>query len=240
MADICIFQRVEKKYLITQEKKRELLSVIGDALLPDRYGPGTICSLYLDTPDRLLIRNSIENKVYKEKLRLRSYGTPTADQKVFLEIKKKYKGVVYKRREPMALQQAEAYIYNGEMPFESQIMNEIQYAMQLYRYPKPAMLVAYEREAYYMKAYPRVRLTFDTGVRYREGVASLSEGHKGTCVLPEDTIILEIKTDGTMPLSLAHTLDECGILPGSFSKYGTAYRDTLQKERTVCQCCLNR
>lgn len=224
MKDILIFKRVEKKYRLTPGQKSALLSVIGHRLTPDAHGISTICSLYLDTPEHLLIRNSIDARVYKEKLRLRSYGTPAQDDQVFLEIKKKYKGVVYKRRESLTLQTAMTYISGGPPPCDSQIMREIDYAMHLYRQPQPATLIAYEREAYFDRELPSLRITFDTNVRYREDDLHLDHGHQGIRLLPEDAILMEIKTDGAMPFWLARALSDCSILPASFSKYGTAYR----------------
>ena len=120
MPDICIFRRVEKKYLITEERRRELMDRIGERLCRDEYGQSTVCSLYLDTPDFRLIRNSIDATTYKEKLRLRSYGTPGSDSRVFLELKKKYRGVVYKRRLAVTYRQAEVYLRSGIKPFDSQ------------------------------------------------------------------------------------------------------------------------
>ena len=87
MSDIMIFKRYEKKYRLNKDEYSALLSIIRDKLVPDKYGVNTICSLYLDTPDFLLIRNSIDAVSYKEKLRLRSYGIPNADKKIFFEIK---------------------------------------------------------------------------------------------------------------------------------------------------------
>lgn len=226
MKDILIFRRVEKKYRLTPAQMAALLQEVSAHLTPDAHGRSTICSLYLDTPEHLIIRNSIEAKVYKEKLRLRSYGTPAPDDHVFLEIKKKYKGVVYKRRENLTLQEAMAYIGGGLKPVESQIMSEIDYAMRFYRQPQPSMLIAYEREAYFDRDLPSLRLTFDTNVRYRETDLHLDHGHHGTLLLPPETILMEIKTDGATPLWLAQALSRCGILPTSFSKYGTAYRVT--------------
>ena len=104
-----IFKRVEKKYLVNEEQKNALFAIIADKLVPDQYGRSTVCSLYLDTPDYLLIRNSIDAKAYKEKLRIRNYGTPKNDSSVFFEIKKKYKGIVYKRRVLMTLDEAFEY-----------------------------------------------------------------------------------------------------------------------------------
>ena len=227
MKDIMIFRRVEKKYRLSPAQKDALLAGIGNHLIPDAHGRNTICSLYLDTPDHLIIRNSIDAKMYKEKLRLRSYGTPGLDDQVFLEIKKKFKGVVYKRRESMTLRQAMDYIGNGKKPCDSQIMREIDYAMHFYRNPQPAMLIAYEREAYFDAENPDLRITFDTNVRARDTDCRLENGAHGDGLLPGDAILMEVKTTGAMPVWLARALSNCAILPTRFSKYGTAY---LRKE----------
>lgn len=230
MRDIFVFKRVEKKYRINKAKKMQLLSLINSRLIPDAHGVSTVCSLYLDTPDHLLIRNSIDAKTYKEKLRLRCYNVPGLDSKVFLEIKKKFKKVVYKRREAMELSDAYEYIAHGMKPFDSQIMREIDYTMKRYGFPQPSMLVAYEREAYFAPEYSHLRITFDSNIRFREENLRLENGNQGTHILPEDELILEIKTDASMPLWLSEALDKCGIYPSSFSKYGTAYRSTLIKD----------
>lgn len=232
MKDIMIFKRVEKKYRLNPAQKDALLAIIGERLTPDAHGRSTICSLYLDTPDHLLIRNSIIAKAYKEKLRLRSYGIPKMDDLVFLEIKKKFKGVVYKRREKMTLTQAMAYIEQGERPYDSQIMRELDYAMHFYHQPQPAMLVAYERDAYFDATNPNLRITFDLNCRARDTDCRLEHGHDGELLLPPEAIIMEIKTDGAMPVWLAQALSQCGIRPGRFSKYGTAYLRTLNPSYT--------
>ena len=217
--------RVEKKYRVDESEKEAFLSEIGDYLIPDSHGRSTIYSLYLDTPDFLLIRNSIDAKAYKEKLRIRSYGIPSLNDKVFFEIKKKYKGIVNKRRIALTLSDALEYINRGTRPEESQIMAEIDYAMTFYRNPKPKMLVSYERDAFYVKNMPNLRITFDTNLRYNENAVFTSNETDGKSILPEKQYIMEIKTDGAMPLWLSHALDKFLILPSSFSKYGTAYRE---------------
>ena len=227
----CIFKRIEKKYLLTEAQYAALFQRIGTYLKPDEYGRSTVLSLYLDTPDRRIIRSSIEAVDYKEKLRLRSYGTVRADSTVFLELKKKYGGVVYKRRAAMTLWEAERYLRMGIKPFESQILSEIDWALRLYGRPKGAVLIACEREAWFAEAHPDLRLTFDRNIRYRENELRLDRGSAGTPLLPRDTVLLEIKTAGAMPLWLADALDAEGILPGSFSKYGAAYMRTLEGKK---------
>ena len=227
----CNFKRIEKKYLLSEAQYESLFRRIGAHLNPDEFGRSTVMSLYLDTADYRIIRNSIEAVDYKEKLRLRSYGTASPDTKVFLELKKKFGGVVYKRRAVMTLAEAERYLRDGARPFESQIMSEIDWAMRLYEWPQPRMMIACEREAWFDEAHPDLRLTFDRDIRYRESALQLSRGSGGFRLLPEDTVLLEIKTAGAMPLWLARALDGEGILPGSFSKYGTAYTRRLEESR---------
>ena len=229
-----IFRRIEKKYLLSEAQYAALFQEIGSHLKPDKYGRSTVLSLYLDTVDHRMIRSSMEAVDYKEKLRLRSYGTAGADSTVFLELKKKFGGVVYKRRAAMTLKDAERYLRTGIKPFESQIMSELDWAMRLYGRPKAAMLIACEREAWFDEAHPDLRLTFDRNIRCRENELRLDRGSAGIRLLPRDTVLLEIKTAGAMPLWLADALDAESILPGSFSKYGEAYLRTLkEKNRPV-------
>ena len=233
--DNFIFKRVEKKYLLTEAEQAVLLDRISPMLVPDKYGHSTISSLYLDTPDFRIIRASIEAKLwghaYKEKLRLRTYGTPSADSKTFLEIKKKYKGVVYKRRIALTLAEAMDYINGGKRPPDSQIMREIDYAMQYYSHPKPAAIISYERDAFFVRDLPALRITFDSAVRYRNTDLDLTLGSSGKKILDDGFCLMEIKTDGAMPLWLSHALDDLKIFPTSFSKYGKAYLDIMNEKR---------
>ena len=226
-----IFKRKEKKYRLTKEEKEILMSKISDKLVPDKYGKKTICSLYLDTPDYVLIRNSIDAISYKEKLRIRSYGVPNDEEKLFFEIKKKYRGVVYKRRVSMMRNEAFKYIDTGVPPMDTQIMREIDYLMKFYRQPKPDVCILCEREAYLAIEDSNVRLTFDENLRYRRGFPDASNIYGGTPIVNKDEYILEIKTPGAMPLWLASVLSEMKIYPQSFSKYANAYYDIKRKEK---------
>lgn len=95
----CCFKRYEKKYRLTREQQRIILNGMREHMQADKFGQYTICNIYYDTDDWQLIRTSIEKPVYKEKLRVRSYGVPGDKGKVFVELKKKYDGVVYKRKD---------------------------------------------------------------------------------------------------------------------------------------------
>ena len=142
-----IFQRYELKYQMNLEQKQRLLDVLGDSLRPDRFGRSTICNIYFDTADCRLIRRSLEKPVYKEKLRLRSYGVSAPDSAVFLELKKKYQDVVYKRRVGLGEAQAMNCLLSGApLPESSQIGREIDYFRSFYRELFPTVVLSYERE----------------------------------------------------------------------------------------------
>ena len=228
-----IFKRIERKYLVDEVTKKRLLQRMKGQLIPDEYGKSTICSLYLDTPDHRIIRNSIDADAYKEKLRLRSYGTPKDDSTVYLELKKKYQGIVYKRRVSLSLSVAKAYLADGKIPDYTQIWREIDYAMRFYGWPIPAMVVSYEREAYIWSSDPSFRVTFDSAPRARDTALQLERGSAGTLLLPVGQQIMEVKSTGAMPIAFARVLNEMNIRPTSFSKYGTSYTRTLiQNEPT--------
>ena len=226
-----IFKRVEKKYPMTEAHCEHLLSIIGHRMYPDAYGKSTVCNLYLDTPDFLLIRNSIDAVSYKEKLRVRSYGLPEEDGTVFFEIKKKYKGTVYKRRISTTYRKVMTYLNGGEKPDDSQIMRELDYAMQYYRHPRPAAMIFYEREAFFSKEDASLRITFDRNVRYRFSDFTPDKGDGGTPLLQPGEVLMEIKTDGGMPLWLSHALAECQIYPSRFSKYGKSYLKYIESKK---------
>ena len=220
-----IFKRYEKKYRLNHSEYEQFMSMIRDYLVSDKHGRNTLCSLYLDTPEFLLIRNSIDAIAYKEKLRLRSYGVPGDDKPIFFEIKKKYKKVVYKRRVSMKKAEVFDYIESGVPPFDSQIMREIDYLMKYYRQPKPNVCILCEREAYFSSEDENVRLTFDKNIRYRLGFPTNENIKEGTPLINDGEYILEIKTPGAMPMWLVHALSECKIYPARFSKYAHAYYD---------------
>lgn len=218
-----IFKRYEKKYLLNEEQYSALTAVIDNYMKVDQYGRHTICNIYYDTPDFYLIRKSIDKPVYKEKLRLRSYGIPDKDSKVFVELKKKYNGVVYKRRITMSLKDAYRYLSLGITTDTSQIKKEIDYFMSYY-HPIPQMYIAYDRIAYFSESDPDFRITFDSDIRYRNDDLYLENGDYGEYLLEKGCHLMELKIAGAIPLWLTHALTELKIYPASFSKYGNIYK----------------
>lgn len=226
---VTAFKRYEKKYLLTEKQYNNLIKVLKTKMKADHHGQHTICNLYFDTDDYQMIRNSIEKPIYKEKIRIRSYGTPKKEDTVFIELKKKYAGIVYKRRVSMTLQQAEQYIEGGIIPLEvqsSQIMQEIDYMMQFYR-PKIKVYIGYNRLAMFGIEDRDLRITFDSNIKWRDNNLSLDEGAWGKPMLKKNQILMEIKTAKAMPLWLTEALTKGGIMPNSFSKYGVCYQEQI-------------
>lgn len=220
-----IFKRVEKKYIVTDQQQEQLVERMEGKMGADQYGLTTICNIYYDTPDHQLIRTSMEKPVYKEKLRIRSYGVPDKDSKVFVELKKKYMGVVYKRRVDMSLLDSYEFVNFGIPPEKNpQIEKEIMYFLKYYRRVGPAMYLSYDRIAYAGVGNPDLRITFDGNITYREEETRLEKGVWGEKLLDPHMRIMEIKIPGAMPLWLSALLDELKIFPTSFSKYGEAYK----------------
>ncbi len=226
------FKRYEKKYLLSEKKYKMLRQRFQDKLIIDNFRKSAINNIYFDTPDHRLIRNSLEKPIYKEKLRLRSYGTPSDDDMVYVELKKKYKGVVYKRRVKMELPMAESYLYDLEAVSKpSQITKEIDWFLNFYKGIAPAMYISYNRIAMYGVEDAELRVTFDSDILWREDELWLESGVAGNQLLEEGERLMEIKIPETMPLWLSHILDELEIYPASFSKYGNAYQTSEQLKK---------
>lgn len=226
------FERCEIKYLLSSLQYQELRKRLNGRLEVDQYGKTTICNIYFDTSDSRLIRESLEKPVYKEKLRLRSYGTPRENDRVFLELKKKYKGIVYKRREDMSLSQAEEFLYHQRKPErESQVVREIQWFLKYYDRILPAMYLSYERTAMYGLEDARLRITFDENILWRVHELKLKKGDWGQPLLEPGQRLMEIKILEAMPLWLGKILDELSIYPASFSKYGRAYEKQVMEKQ---------
>ncbi len=228
MALQTVFKRYEMKYMVTAEQKELILSAIAPYMRLDKYGRTTIRNIYFDTDSFRLIRRSIEKPVYKEKLRVRSYSLATPDSKVFVELKKKYKSVVYKRR--LVLPEGEvtaAFEHDAPLPISSQIGDEIQYFREYYEKLVPKVFLSYEREAYYSLDGSDFRITFDHNILYRTHDLSLCSPPGGIPIIDRGRVLMEVKSSGAIPLWLTHTLTEHKIFKTSFSKYGTAYGDML-------------
>lgn len=224
------FMRYEIKYLVTAQQRLAIMDTMSEFMEPDEYGRSTICNVYYDTPDMRLVRRSIEKPLYKEKLRVRSYGSAMADDKVFIELKKKYDEVVYKRRVSMRENEAEKYLAGKCSCSKSgQIVSELDYFLAEYKGLSPAAYIAYDREAFFAKDNPDFRITFDDNILWRDYDLSLVSGIYGKPLLNQGQSLMEIKVSSALPLWLTHLLCEEKIYKINFSKYGNAYKTMTGK-----------
>ena len=221
------FQRYEKKYLLNLEQYQKIRAGLAPYMEADEHGRYTICNLYYDTPDFQLIRASLDKPVYKEKLRMRSYGVPADGDSVFVELKKKYKGVVYKRRTALEAGEALDYLAGRCSPrAKDQICREIDWFLGRY-HPVPQVFIAYDREALAGLEDRVLRGTFDSDLRWRDTALDLRSGDGGERITSRDQILMEIKIPGSAPVWLSRLLSENSVFPTSFSKYGVCYRENL-------------
>ena len=219
-----VFKRYELKYLLTLEQKEKILEAMSPYMALDSYGRTTIRNIYLDTDNYRLIRRSIEKPAYKEKLRIRSYAQTTESSAVFVELKKKYDKVVYKRRLPLSERDAMAWVCGEDnCPVNTQISREIDYFINFYGKLNPSVFLSYEREAYYERDGGDFRVTFDDNILCRETDVSLCSPVYGEPILPEGKVLMELKCSGGIPLWMVKVLSRERIYKTSFSKYGTAY-----------------
>ncbi len=223
------FARHELKYLLTEKQKEEFLLQF-PSFAPDRFCRTTIRNIYFDTPSYYLIRRSLEKPIYKEKLRLRCYQTLGAGGSAFLEIKKKFRSVVYKRR-IIAKENDILTAIKENTPINdlSQIGKEIEFFRRRYAPLEPKVFLSYDREAYYWQE-EDLRLTFDTNIKYRQDRLTLTSPPDGKSIIEDGYVLMEIKASSGIPLPVSKYLSEHKIFRTSFSKYGAAYKNIFHTE----------
>lgn len=220
---IAVMKRYELKYILSKEQTEYLREHLKGHMEVDKYGITSIASLYYDTEDHRLIRNSIEKPLFKEKIRLRSYGIAKENSPVFLELKRKAEGIVYKRRVESTISSVDSFFNKkNDICDNGQIAKEISYFRDYYKNLIPSCLIIYDRVAYY-EPKGDLRLTIDYKPRYRLDNLNLTSSMDGNPLLNDGDTILEIKVQEAMPLWLTKILSDGKIYQGSFSKYGKAY-----------------
>ncbi|MCM1048155.1 MAG: polyphosphate polymerase domain-containing protein [Clostridiales bacterium] len=227
-----VFERYEIKYIITRQQKEAVLEAMAPHMRLDNFGHTVIRNIYFDTDNYRLVRNSIEKPIYKEKLRIRSYKRVGPQGEVFIEIKKKFDDVVYKRREELTYEEASKWLTEGRFPKKTQIGAEIDYFFEFYSTLLPRVFLSYERDAFYSLDRSDFRITFDENVLARNDELSLAADIGGDKLVDDDKVLMEIKTSDSIPLWLAQTLAKEKIYKTSFSKYGTAYEKIIAQDKS--------
>lgn len=227
------FERYEKKYIVSPAQQKFLLEEIRPHIKEDVFGRYSICNIYYDTDDWQLVRASVEKPVYKEKLRVRSYGAADEDSSVFVELKKKFDGVVYKRRIAAELYTVEPFLC-GLIPGSQygQIGREIEWFQSFYR-AKPKVFIGYDRLAFAGTDSPHVRITFDSDIKWRTERLALRFDDSDRLLIPGDKLLMEIKLPGACPMWLCSALSQAGAFPVSFSKYGFCYQNSIINKPSI-------
>ena len=209
-----VFNRYEHKYMLDRKTFEKVIKIMDEHMIMDSHNEGhkpyTIANIYFDTPDDYLIRTSLSKPEYKEKLRLRAYGVPDRESKVFLEIKKKFHGIVNKRRTKLKLAEAYSFVASGIAPnpqeyMNAQVLHELEYFLKIYDL-SPKLYLAYDRIAYFEKDNRDLRISFDMNIRSIRYDLALEKGDYGELLLPEGIYLMEIKTSLAKPLWLTHML----------------------------------
>lgn len=234
-----VFNRYENKYLFNHADYLKLYNDLLEYMEPDDYNKQhefySITNLYYDTAHDSLIRSSLAKPKYKEKLRLRAYGIPNQDTKVYLEIKKKVFGLVNKRRTSLKLQEAYDFVATGVEPewrdyMNKQVIEEIKYFLSRYDL-QPKVYLSYDRKALFCKNNRDLRITFDTNIRSRRYDLKLEHGTHGEYLMEPGLWLMEVKAEKTIPVWLAKMLSEHRMYRTSFSKYGNEYKKMLKDSK---------
>lgn len=231
MAYANTFKRREMKFLLDDRQYREISHAISDFMTEDEFGLHTILNIYMDNRNNDLIRSSLGKPIYKEKVRLRCYGNAADDDsEAFLELKKKYRGITYKRRLEGQYKELHEYITRGAPPQKrGQVFEELDYLIGRMSL-KPKIVICYDREAFYGNEDKEFRVTFDGNIRFRREALDLREGDGGERLLSQPFRVMEVKSVGAIPLELVKLLSEFKIYHGSFSKYGSIYSAEVRRK----------
>lgn len=222
------FKRYEVKYLLTKAQYQKILDFLSDKIIKDKFYKSTIYNVYYDTPNYELIRKSIEKPIYKEKLRLRCYNIVDTNSDIFLELKKKYDNIVYKRRIRLKTNELETMIET-----KTQIGKEIEYFNKFYYNLKPMMHLSYNRLAYVYSQNHNIRITFDTDIKWRNKNVNLYSTISDESLLPDGMVLMELKVPLSIPYELAVFLSKEKIFKISFSKYGMAYQKIITERKEL-------
>jgi len=229
------FCRCEKKYLITLEQAASFQDILSEYMMPDHFGEYLVQNLYFDTENWDVIRSSIENPVYKEKLRLRCYGALVKDSRLFLELKKKCEGIVYKRRIIVEKKHIPTITTQDIVAStSSQISRELDFYIKSNAVHEK-IYISYKRSAFAGKKDEGLRVTFDTDMRFRLDCLDFSHPSRGSNIISCGKVLMEIKTPDAIPLWMTHALSENKIFPTGFSKYGVCYVNHILKKSKIEQ-----
>ncbi len=228
-ADGTLRCRFEFKYQISESKAAAVEKFVQPYLHPDRYcklqptGNYPIVSLYLDSPDLKLCRESMVGQKNRAKIRIRGYSDDPAYPK-FFEIKRRLNFVIVKDRQRVVPRDVERLLSGGPLP-QQYYSTEQEPLKQFLVYmrsinARPVVQVRYTRQAYENGDGNRVRVTFDRQLCYRmTNRPNVLLNGTGWQRYPIDGVILEIKFTSRFPAWLTRMVKSLDLQQQSFSKY---------------------
>ena len=230
--------RHELKYHITETQAAAIAEFVKPFIQLDRYcklQPSRdypIVSLYLDSDDLQLCRESLTGHKNRFKLRIRSY-TDEPEYPRFFEIKRRVNAVIIKSRARVMDCDVETLLAGLPLPPQNytantDTINQFQLYVSNIR-AKPAVLVRYMRQAYESDDPNRVRVTFDRKLAYNiTRVAQVRLGGRGWQRSPFTMggVILEIKFTDRYPAWLSLLVKHFNLRQRSISKYASSLQDS--------------
>ena len=238
-ADRTLACRHELKYRLTESRAQAVAQFVKQYLPLDRYcklrrgGDYPIVSLYLDSENLHLCKESIDGRQNRFKLRIRSY-TDEPDYPCFFEIKRRINTVIMKSRARLMHSDIEHVLaglpigprnYNVDM----KTLNQLQLYMASIQ-AGPTVLIRYLRQAFEGDLDNRVRVTFDRELCYKvtdkPKVTLGGSGWQRNPATKNGGVILEIKFTGNYPLWLSRMAKYFDLKARSMSKYATSIKDS--------------
>ena len=228
--------RYEIKYHVTETQAAAIAEFIRPFVQLDRYcklqptRDYPVVSLYLDSGDLRLCRESLTGHKNRFKLRIRSY-TDELEYPRFFEIKRRMNTTIIKNRARVMDPDVKTLLAGLSLPPQSytadmDTINQFQlYAGNIRA--KPLVLVRYMRQAY--EGNERVRITFDRDLEYNvTKVAEVRLGGGGWQRNPFTIggVILEIKFTDRYPAWLARLVRQFNLRARSISKYASSLQNS--------------
>ena len=234
------FKRIETKYLVHKDVLARLEEDFKNHLIPDDYPTSTITNIYFDSSDFRMIQDALAHKNDRKKIRMRFYNShPSLDSQAFLEIKQKdSQGVGHKFRVTASAESILDYVQYGirspEISDES-LSEQLEKLRLRHSGIFPMMYIYYDR--FSMKGIddPKVRVTIDHNLIYRDEAVMVGAGKYGRPLVDKGYVIMEIKVPGACPDWLTAILNKHQLVNQSFSKYGNAYLKSQAAKKGILQ-----
>jgi len=234
--DKTLFCRYELKYHITEAQAAAVENFIKPYIHLDRYsrvqpdGYYPISSLYLDSDQFTLCRETLTGKKNRVKLRVRTYSDDPANPR-FFEIKRRINNVILKSRAGVPEYLVEPII-NGRIPTATENTQDDNTLRQFCLYmtslnAKPVVLVKYRRKAYEDDSDNRVRITIDRNLCFKSTrKPEVTLNGSGWQSVPIDFVILEIKFTARYPGWLSSMVKSLGLKSSPMSKYTSSIKQS--------------